>query len=319
MKRDSSKFQVPSANITLIYHREYQSYNNMKGRCLNPKIEEWKHYGGRGITICERWLAGFRYFLKDMGPKPTKKHTLERIDNSKGYSPDNCKWATRKEQAQNTRRNRLLTFNGDTKCMQEWADELGLNYITIHSRLSKGWTIEEALSTSRKEGHRSRSKIITFQGKTATLPEWSEIIGIHTDTLYYRLKHGWTVENTLTIPPGEGEYIQKNERRNLKKITFQGKTLSISKWAKETGLSNSTIEGRLANNWSIENTLTTPLIKKKRYLTYQNRTMSMAEWSRELGISSDTIKDRLRWGWSIEKALTTPIRKHKPHKKSNQH
>ena len=89
--------------------REYQAWNNMKGRCLNPNHKQFSHYGGRGIHVCKRWVGSFDLFFSDMGGKPSSSHTLERRDNSKGYTKANCYWATRQEQARN-RRSTILTL-----------------------------------------------------------------------------------------------------------------------------------------------------------------------------------------------------------------
>lgn len=114
-------------------------------RCQNPKCKAFKNYGGRGITVCERWQK-FENFYADMGDRPEGK-TLERDDNSKGYSPNNCVWADRKTQGRNKRGIRMVTVNGVSKPMSEWADESGVAIGTIWQRLNKGWTAEEAVLT----------------------------------------------------------------------------------------------------------------------------------------------------------------------------
>ncbi len=124
---------------------EYRVWLHMKRRCTNPKDSNYHNYGGRGISYGPRWEK-FENFFKDMGPRPSPKHTLERADNSKGYGPDNCVWATIKEQARNRRTNVLLTYNDVTQPIAAWAEELGIKYDLLHHRISKGWSIERAFT-----------------------------------------------------------------------------------------------------------------------------------------------------------------------------
>ncbi|MFH1010327.1 MAG: hypothetical protein V1784_03730 [bacterium] len=126
----------------------YFSWQSMKKRCLNPNTPGYKNWGGRGITICDRWME-FINFAADMEPKPNGM-TLERKDNNGPYSPDNCKWATRKEQQSNTQRSRLIEFNGETLCLGEWERKLGLGVGTIWRRLAKGLPVEKALRRIEK-------------------------------------------------------------------------------------------------------------------------------------------------------------------------
>jgi hypothetical protein len=121
-------------------------------RCTNPNSEKFPSYGGRGITVCDRWLK-FENFLADMGEPPPGKQ-IERIDNSKGYEPGNCKWATRFEQARNKRNNRLVTYQGETFCVAEWAEKKGLKIPTLWTRLFKwNWEIERALNAPVRRRH----------------------------------------------------------------------------------------------------------------------------------------------------------------------
>jgi len=127
----------------------YRSWQKMRARCLNTNHKHYSNYGGRGITICERW-NDFRNFFADMGERP-EGMTLERIDNSKGYSPENCRWATRKEQQNNMRRNRILQLNGKSMNLTQWAEYLGIKRKTLEKRLNIfGWSVERALTTEVK-------------------------------------------------------------------------------------------------------------------------------------------------------------------------
>jgi hypothetical protein len=125
---------------------EYWIWNTMIQRCTNRRARNYADYGGRGISVCERWLS-FPNFFADMGLRPSNLHSLERMDNASGYSPANCCWATRREQNQNRRNNRRFTVQGETKCLAEWARALGCSHTTILARIRMGWTEERAVST----------------------------------------------------------------------------------------------------------------------------------------------------------------------------
>lgn len=124
---------------------EYAVWMSMRSRCTNPHNAAFANYGGRGIRVCAEWDS-FDRFLAAVGQRPSPAHTLERIDNAKGYEPGNVRWATRAEQARNTRANRLVTYNGETRCVAEWEDALGFHRNVVASRLHRGWSESEALS-----------------------------------------------------------------------------------------------------------------------------------------------------------------------------
>lgn len=104
---------------------EHGVWQAMITRCENPNVQGFENYGGRGIRVCDRWRNDFAAFLADMGRRPSPTHSIDRIDVNGNYEPSNCRWATKKEQARNKRNNRLITINGETRCVAEWAERLG--------------------------------------------------------------------------------------------------------------------------------------------------------------------------------------------------
>ena len=127
---------------------EYMSWRAMLARCLNPKATGYENYGGRGITICAAWKDSFAQFLADMGPRPTLDHSLDKIDNDGNYEPGNCRWATTLEQNQKKRSLVMLTVDGETACLAEWARRSGLYEDTLRRRvLLLGWDHERAVKT----------------------------------------------------------------------------------------------------------------------------------------------------------------------------
>lgn len=119
----------------------------MIGRCTLPSQAGYARYGGRGISVCDRWRK-FEQFAEDMGESFKPGLTLDRIDVNGDYEPGNCRWATHKEQQRNTTRNRVLTWGGRSLTVAEWAEELGINRTTIGVRLHRGWPVERVLSAS---------------------------------------------------------------------------------------------------------------------------------------------------------------------------
>jgi len=123
----------------------YKLWTSMMQRCTNPAGKDYPRYGGRGITVCERWTR-FENFYADMGLRPEGK-TLDRIDNDKGYSPDNCRWATLQEQMRNSRQTVMITRDGKTQCLKDWQRDLGLPASTYTGRRMRGWSVERALES----------------------------------------------------------------------------------------------------------------------------------------------------------------------------
>jgi predicted nucleic acid-binding Zn ribbon protein len=127
---------------------EYISWTAMRARCRAGENSPFhKYYKGKGITVCKKWDKSFEDFLQDMGHKPTEKHSVERIDNNGNYCPENCKWATRKEQARNRKQSTKLTYYGITRPIGEWAEMYGLEYKVLYNRLYFGWNPRRALNT----------------------------------------------------------------------------------------------------------------------------------------------------------------------------
>jgi len=127
--------------------REYRIWQSMLSRCSNDKTINYMNYGGRGIKVCESWKF-FKNFITDMGPCPDGM-SIDRINVNGNYEPSNCRWASRIQQARNTRRNRVIEFNGQRKCLVEWANDLGIDQASLRERLDK-WPLEMALTKEKR-------------------------------------------------------------------------------------------------------------------------------------------------------------------------
>ena len=127
---------------------EFKTWIGILSRCENKNNKDYIHYGGRGIKICDKWRNSFQEFLNDMGRKPFKNYSIERKDYNGDYCPENCCWANTLTQVRNSRRNLFIDYNGEIKCLSAWAEEIGIKYGTLSTRIHQlNWPIEKALTT----------------------------------------------------------------------------------------------------------------------------------------------------------------------------
>lgn len=185
----------------------------MRHRCRNPKHPFYHRYGAKGIDCPDEWFDSFATFLNDMGKRPSLDYSLDRIDGTKGYSKENCRWATRSEQNYNRtaskgyKRHPALTYQDRTMSVAKWAEEVGISASALRHRLfSYGWTLEEALGFVERPKAREqmRKDHIEWNGVTRHYSDWAKDAGILPATLharYFRL--GWTMERAMTAPIGK--------------------------------------------------------------------------------------------------------------------
>jgi len=169
-------------------YKAYDEYTNWKGlrsRCNSPSIGKLRDYQSKGITVCDRW-DDFYNFYKDMGPKPTSKHSVDRIDNSKGYNPTNCRWADDTLQARNQGKVKTFTVQDFTGCIPEIAEHFKVNSNSLHKHMQNGKTIDEALTSLQTD------KRIHYKGLALPKSGWADLLGVKRPTMYHRF-------NTLPI------------------------------------------------------------------------------------------------------------------------
>ena len=151
LARELSSIRNSTHGMT--HHPLARTYRGMIERCYNPRLEAYPHYGGRGITVCDRWLESIANFVADMGERPEGK-TLDRIDLDGPYCPENCRWATSIEQMNNRTNSRFLTHDGQILTLAQWSRITGVSYGAIWRRLLAGWTIERTLSEPMRGARR---------------------------------------------------------------------------------------------------------------------------------------------------------------------
>lgn len=320
-------------SLTSLHRAEYNSWSAMLHRCYNTKLVPYREYGGRGITVCAEWQGptGFSTFISDMGSRPSKAHTLDRIDNDKGYSKDNCRWVTKDVQSSNMRHGlgqsfnakfTLLKCNGEWKSYLDWVNASTQPKMTVRllrQRITAGWPAEEALgfkphTTVRRESFTSSQnhaapvmasstrlsgRFLTYNGLTASLDVWSHIYDIDPDELYERsLKLAWTSAEVLGLEARQGWTI------------LDGKPFRTAELAKMHSVSRDTVSLRQRQGATAEQALgLKPFYRDKKVngkspsMTHDGITKPIASFANQYGVSPTNIRRLLAAGADSYQAL----------------
>lgn len=174
-------------------------WRSMKRRCTVSTADGYARYGAKCVVVCPRWLASFGDFLADMGPRPSRLYSIERKENSLGYEPGNCRWATDAEQRRNRSDNRVLTFAGRSMVLEDWAPVVGILAGTIWERLRSGLSVERALFEPPGSAQR---RVVVWRGERLHVGEWARRTGLKYQTICKRLDSGWSVEEALSKAVG---------------------------------------------------------------------------------------------------------------------
>lgn len=176
-------------------HRLYSLWKNMKNRINNPNRDNYHRYGGRGIKICDRWYD-FLLFLEDMENSFEEGLSLERVDNDGDYCPENCKWATKKEQSNNQEKSLELLFEGVIYTESQLSEKTGVNRTTIQRRRNAGYSVEEMIY-GRESVVCRKSKSLEYDGSFYSFKELSDLTGVDKSTIAYRVKKGYNIYEVI--------------------------------------------------------------------------------------------------------------------------
>lgn len=180
---------------------EYRAWQNMKQRCYNSNNSDTHRYKERGITVCASWRDSYYDFLADMGRRPGPHYSIDRIDNDGNYEPGNCRWATstvQKNNSSNVLEARKFEHNGKNLTLAEWSKETGISKKTLNSRTNRGWPVEKVLTTPPGKTYGPTPTRYSCGGKSLTVLEWAEELGVKPSTIDTRLQRGWSIEKTFS-------------------------------------------------------------------------------------------------------------------------
>lgn len=210
------------------YKKEYKTWVSMRSRCLSKTDKDYAKYGGRGISICERWLKSFENFYADMGPKPSPSHSIDRIEVDGNYEPGNCRWATYTTQNRNQRRSTKIQYKGEIMPLLEVCEATGITEGSLRARLKKGESVEEAIAHARQTpNHGCKRLSISYVGKSWSVTDLAAHLGVCRSSFAkwmaqgvsvdYAVKHsGKVIPGTRLSSSGKGRSGSKSWKLKAK-------------------------------------------------------------------------------------------------------
>ncbi len=205
-KRSTTHGQQKIGNRT----PEYRAWRHVKSRCLNPNVHNYNKYGGRGIKVCDRWINSFENFFADMGERPSKTHSIDRINVDGNYEPINCRWATIKEQAYNKTNTVRVEFEGDLLTVPDFVKAVGGNYDSFYSYVGRN-TFQKAVDFYKSKAGKSKP-VYQYKEKSVTLDELSEMLGQTKRNLLQLIKRK-SVEHAIDFYTNKKENEQNSITR----------------------------------------------------------------------------------------------------------
>jgi len=284
----------PTEHTDECFDTEYGIWAGIKSRCTNPGDARYKWYGARGITMCSEWQLSCTAFLQHVGKRPSRAHSIDRIDNERGYEPGNLRWATPTEQNRNTRATIRYEYNGQSKTLAEWAEEHGLTYDQVYQRVEKyGWTLDKALTTPigssgggrSQDDERTRMKAVwygmihrchnpnserydSYGGRGIVVCErWRTSFDDYLNDVGARPspQHSLDrIDNNRGYEPGNLRWAtateQNHNRRCTQRYELFGETLTLTEWAERAGMPYDVVKKRILEyHWPLDEALGTPI------------------------------------------------------------
>ena len=315
-ERGRTKYNRLNLNWKEKRHPLKFTYKNMLQRCFDKNYERYRDWGGRGITVCDRWKNSFENFCKDMGPKPGPEYSIERTDNNGNYEPSNCRWATKKEQNNNKRNNIIYRTSiseespiyypyGNLTALKEFSEKVNLPLIIAKYRYAQNWDPEWILSSDFD------NRYYEYKGHKYNMTELSLLSGMQNSTIHERiLKHKWSVQEAVETPILFKPQLDINDFDPQETfIKFQDKNMNLVEFSEAFKIPLEIIKRRYLSssdpNWLKSNTF-----HDRKYL-YKGNAYSMSEVALLANISIGLVNARIKnLKWPADKIIETPARIH---------
>lgn len=285
--------------------RLFNIWRGMRTRCYSKSDYHYKWYGARGITVCDDWKNDFHSFYDwAMENGYQDGLSIDRIDNNGDYCSENCHWITQHEQTYNTRKNVYLTYNGETKCVSEWSDIIGISNGTLYHRIKCGWSDEKILTTPVTVPE-TQQIMLEIDGQRRSIQEWSKISGVSTQNIKHRLNVGLDPRVAVFEPAGSHIVHRRSDE-----------DIEILEYSAKYGISTDLIRLRMKNGMPIEIAGSKPVrgtngacpFGINELLTIGSETHTLSEWAERNGIKWDTAYCRMKHGIPVEIAVTKPTK-----------